>query len=239
MTVIPAIDLLNGKVVRLHKGNYKQATVYNDDPVEEAWKFKNAGFAHIHVVDLNGAREGEFINLRQIRNIIEETGLSVQYGGGIRTYEDAEMLFKQGLAKVICSSMAVRNREDWLKVLGTFGDRAILGMDLKDGKVAYAGWKETVEDSLDTFLEPMLDRGLKEVLCTDISRDGTMEGPNIELYKNLMEQFPGITFIASGGVGNYDDLVSLKEAGVEAVIVGRAYYEGKLSLEEMAGLMSR
>lgn len=236
MTIIPAIDLLDGNVVRLHKGDYDQATVYNDDPVEEARTFKNAGFTHIHVVDLNGAREGEFINLKHIRNIIRDTGLSVQTGGGIRTYEDAEMLLKEGLTKIICSSMAVRNRKDWLKVLGVFRDRAILGMDLKEGKVAYAGWEETMEDSLESFLEPMLEQGLEEVLCTDISRDGTLEGPNTELYSDLMKRFPGLQFIASGGVGGYNDLVELKEVGIGAVVVGRAYYEGKISLDEMTGL---
>ncbi len=234
MKVIPAIDLLNGQVVRLQKGDYDQVTIYNDDPLNEARTFKEAGFSHIHIVDLNGAREGEFVNLKHINTIIEETGLSVQAGGGIRSYEDADMLIKKGIEKIICSSMVIRKSEDWLRLLDERPERAILGMDLKDGKVAYAGWKETSDEPLDTFLEPMLKRGLQYVLCTDISRDGTLEGPNVELYQKLMAQFPEVTFIASGGVGSYKDLVELEDAGVTSVVVGRAYYEGKITLEELA-----
>lgn len=236
MQVIPAIDLLDGKVVRLRKGDYKKVTVYNDDPSKEALKFREAGFSHIHIVDLNGAREGEFTNLKHIRSIIEETGLSVQSGGGIRSFEDAEMLLKQDISKIICSSMAVRNSEDWMKVLDAYPDRAILGMDLKGGKVAYAGWEETTDDTVESFLEPMLERGLLEVLCTDISRDGTLEGPNIELYKDLKNRFPGIRLIASGGVSNKDDLNQLAANDLDAVVVGRAYYEGLLTLEEMIAI---
>lgn len=233
MKVIPAIDLLNGQVVRLHKGDYDEATIYNDDPVAEARKFKEAGFKHIHVVDLNGAKEGNFVNLKHIKQIIQELDLSVQTGGGIRSYEDARMLLDQGISKVICSSMAVKNQEDWLQVLDDYGNRAILGMDLKDGKVAYGGWLETLDQSLEDFLQPMIQRGLSTVLCTDISRDGTLEGPNIDLYKELSSRFPDLNFIASGGVSNADDLRALSKDNRYGVVVGRAYYEGKISLEEM------
>lgn len=234
MKVIPAIDLLDGQVVRLHKGDYDQATIYNDDPVEEAHKFKDAGFSHIHVIDLNGAREGEFLNLKHITKIVEQTGLSVQTGGGVRSFEDADMLLKKGISKVICSSMAVRKPDDWLKLLDEHATRAILGMDLKNGQVAYAGWEETSDDSLEGFLKPMIKHGLKHVLTTDISRDGTLEGPNIELYKSLKQQFPGLNFIASGGVGSYADLTELQKADIGSVVVGRAYYENKITLEELA-----
>lgn len=234
MRVIPAIDLLDGKVVRLHKGDYEQATIYNDNPLEEARKFKEAGFSHIHIVDLNGAREGKFVNLRLISEIIDHTGISVQAGGGIRTYEDAEMLLKKGISKIICSSMTVHNPDDWLKLLGSWRERAILGMDLKNGKMAYSGWEETVDDSLESFLEPMLERGLQEVLCTDISRDGTLEGPNINLYKKLMKQFPRLRFIASGGVSGMHDLEELKKIRVDGVVVGKAYYENKIDLEGLS-----
>lgn len=234
MKIIPAIDLLDGQVVRLHQGDYDEATVYNDNPVEEAQKFKDAGFSHIHVIDLNGAREGEFLNLKHITEIVEKTGLSVQTGGGVRSFEDADMLLKQGISKVICSSMAVRKPDDWLKLLDEHASRAILGMDLKDGKVAYAGWEETADDSLEEFLNPMIEYGLKHVLTTDISRDGTLEGPNIELYQSLMQQFPDLEFIASGGVGSYDDLLELQKANIGSVVVGRAYYEDKISLVELA-----
>lgn len=233
MLVIPAIDLLNGQVVRLHKGDYSQATVYNDNPVEEALKFKKAGFNHIHVIDLNGAKEGQFVNLGHIKRIINELDISVQTGGGIRSYGDASMLLDAGLSNIICSSMAVKNQDDWLQVLDDYGDKAILGMDLKDGKVAYGGWLETLDQSLENFLQPMIERGLSTVLCTDISKDGTLEGPNLELYQQLSNQFPKLNFIASGGVSNAGDLQALAQEQIYGVVVGRAYYEEKISLNEM------
>lgn len=233
MIVIPAIDLLDGKVVRLKKGDYENVTVYNDDPVEEARKFKEAGFNHIHVIDLNGAKEGKFVNLKYIEQIIQQLDLSVQTGGGIRSYDDAEMLLDHGLTNIICSSMAIKKQEEWLKVLDDYGEQAILGMDLKDGKVAYGGWLETLDKSLEDFLTPMLERGLTTVLCTDISRDGTLEGPNMELYKELSAQFPRLNFIASGGVSDAENLNALHRQQLYGVVVGRAYYEKKISLEEM------
>ena len=233
MKVIPAIDLLDGKVVRLHKGDYDEATIYNDNPTEEARKFKEAGFNHIHIVDLNGAKEGTFVNLKQIKKIISELDLSVQTGGGIRSYGGAKMLLEQGISNIICSSMAVKSPDDWLNVLEDYGDSAILGMDLKEGKVAYGGWLETLDKTLEGFLAPMIERGLSTILCTDISKDGTLEGPNLELYQQLGKQFPQLHFIASGGVSNANDLNVLEKQDQYGVVVGRAYYEGKLSLEEM------
>ena len=236
MKVIPAIDLLDGKVVRLHKGDYSQVTVYNEDPLDEARKFSEAGFEHIHVVDLNGAREGTFVNLGHIRRIMDKTGLSVQTGGGIRSYDDALKLLEGGVDRIICSSMAVNNQSDWFRLLEVYADRVILGMDLKDGRVAYSGWLETSDQSIDAFLRPMIRRGLNRILCTDIARDGTLEGPNFELYGELQEQFPSVDLIASGGVATANDLNRLAEQGLFAVVVGRAYYEGKITLDEMAAI---
>jgi phosphoribosylformimino-5-aminoimidazole carboxamide ribotide isomerase len=233
MYVIPAIDLLNGQVVRLHKGDYDEATVYNDDPLDEARKFKEAGFDHIHVVDLNGAKEGRFVNLEHVKKIITELNLSVQTGGGIRSYDDAAMLLDSGISNIICSSMAVKSQEAWLKVLDNYGEKAILGMDLKGGKVAYGGWLETLDQSLDDFLNPMIERGLSTILCTDISRDGTLSGPNLELYKKLSSQFPKLNFIASGGVSSVNDIEALQRQQMYGVVVGRAYYENKISLKQM------
>lgn len=233
MKVIPAIDLLDGKVVRLHKGNYEKVTVYNEDPVAEAEIFKDAGFDHIHVIDLNGAKEGKFANLAHITRIFDELGLSIQTGGGIRSYQDAAMLLGSGVSNIICSSMAVKSPEEWLKVLDDFGNRAILGMDIKDGKVAYSGWLETLDKTLEDFLQPMIDRGLSTVLSTDISRDGTLRGPNLELYQELSEHFPQLNFIASGGVSGVEDLETLSADNRYGVVVGRAYYEGKITLQEM------
>lgn len=233
MIVIPAVDLLDGQVVRLQKGDYEQVTVYNENPLKEAQKFKKAGFNHIHIVDLNGAREGKFVNLNHIKGIINDLGLSIQTGGGIRSYDDAAMLLDHGVSNIICSSMAVKNSEDWLKVLDAYGEQAILGMDLKDGKVAYGGWLKTLDQSLDDFLQPMIERGLSTVLCTDISRDGTMEGANTELYQSLQEQYPSLRFIASGGVSDLTDLQTLGKEQLYGVVVGRAYYEKKITLEQM------
>jgi|SRR5699024_8662005 len=233
MRIIPAIDLLNGQVVRLQKGSYQDVTVYNENPLHEANKFYEAGFKHIHIVDLNGAKAGEFVNLKHIQRIISELDISVQIGGGIRSYNDATQLFEHGISNIICSSMAVKNQDDWLDLLEDYGNQSILGMDLKDGKVAYGGWTQTLDQSLDAFLKPMIQRGLSTILCTDISRDGTLKGTNVELYQSLQRQYPDINFIASGGVASTDDFKKLSDADLYAVVVGRAYYEQKISLSEM------
>ncbi|MFN1835430.1 1-(5-phosphoribosyl)-5-[(5-phosphoribosylamino)methylideneamino]imidazole-4-carboxamide isomerase [Balneola sp. MJW-20] len=234
MQVIPAIDLLDGRAVRLHKGSYEEVTVYHESPLEQARIFAEAGFDHIHVVDLNGARSGEFVNLPHIREIISELGISVQTGGGIRKYEDVKMLLDAGLSGIICSSMAIKNESDWVRSLKEHPEAMILGMDLKEGKIAYAGWLETAEESVDSFLGRMIQEGLKEVLCTDISKDGTLSGPNFDLYNRLHNNYPGIRLIASGGVAELSDLETLNSAGIDAVVVGKAYYENRITLEEMA-----
>ena len=233
MHVIPAIDLLDGQVVRLKKGSYDEVTVYNENPLSEAKKFAGAGFNHIHIVDLNGAREGKFVNLGHIKKIKQATGISIQTGGGIRSYADAQKLIDAGIDRLICSSMAVKNQTDWMNLLRDHPDRMILGMDLKDGKVAYGGWEKTSDESIDSFLQPMISQGLQYVLCTDISRDGMLQGANVALYKSLQNEFPSLKFIASGGVASVDDLQQLTEAGLYGVVVGRAYYEGKISLEQL------
>ncbi|MEX0610362.1 MAG: 1-(5-phosphoribosyl)-5-[(5-phosphoribosylamino)methylideneamino]imidazole-4-carboxamide isomerase [Balneolaceae bacterium] len=234
MKVIPAIDLLNGQAVRLHKGSYDEVTVYNTSPIAQARKFADAGFDHIHIVDLNGAKEGKFVNLPHIKEIITELGISVQTGGGIRSFADVEMLLESGLSKVICSSMAFKNEKDWLKSLHKYPEEMILGMDLKDGKIAYSGWLETADEPVESFLTRMIQEDLQEVLCTDISKDGTLSGPNVELYKRLKAQFPEIKLIASGGVSSVADLEELESARIDSVVVGKAYYENRISLAEMA-----
>jgi phosphoribosylformimino-5-aminoimidazole carboxamide ribotide isomerase len=238
MQTIPAIDLLNGQAVRLHKGSYQEVTVYNESPLKQAKIFKDAGFQHIHVVDLNGAKEGRFVNLPHIKAMINELGISVQTGGGIRSFSDVEMLLQAGLSKVICSSMAIRNEKDWVKTLEQFPEHMILGMDLKKGKIAYSGWLQTADESVESLLNRMIESGLKEVLCTDISKDGTLAGPNVELYKKLKSQFPHIQLIASGGVASVADLHELSAANLDAVVVGKAYYENRITLAEMAAFNS-
>ena len=233
MKVIPAIDLLDGKVVRLKKGDYDEVTTYDKSPLEQARVYQKAGFRRIHIIDLNGAKEGRFVNLPVIREIVDELDIEVQTGGGIRSFDDARKLLENGVSRVICSSMAVKNRADWLKTLDHYEGRAILGLDLKNGQMAYGGWKDTEAVSFDDFLGEMIDHGLEEVLMTDIARDGMLTGPNISMYQDFMKSFPQLRFIASGGVSKAGDLEELSAADLYAVVVGRAYYEGHLSLEEM------
>ncbi|MEX1062399.1 MAG: 1-(5-phosphoribosyl)-5-[(5-phosphoribosylamino)methylideneamino]imidazole-4-carboxamide isomerase [Balneolaceae bacterium] len=235
MRIIPAIDLLGGQVVRLFKGDYNRKKIYSDNPLAQAKIFTDAGFDRIHVVDLDGAKTGRFENLSHIAGMIETLGVSVQTGGGIRSFAHIEQLLNAGVSGVICSSLAVRNPDDWLKALETYPGRCILGMDLKDGKMAYGGWLKTSDQPLEEFLQPMTEAGLTDIVCTDISRDGTLEGPNTTLYSKLSRQFPGLNWIASGGVSSPEDLEELRKIGVAGVIVGKAYYEGKISLKELAG----
>lgn len=239
MNIIPAIDLLDGQAVRLQKGDYSKKTIYNDNPLDEAQNFKDAGFSHIHVVDLNGAKSGRFENLPIIRAMIDELGLSVQTGGGVRKAEDIELLIENGLSGVICSSMAVKSTKEWLKAIESYPDKMILGLDLKDGKMAYGGWLETSDAPIELFLKPMIDAGLRTVLSTDIARDGMLSGPNVEMYQLLQQSFPNLNWIASGGVSSLKDLIDLKNQNLHGVVVGKAYYEGNIQLEEMAELIEK
>jgi len=234
--IIPAIDLLDGQAVRLQKGDYDKKTIYNHNPLEEARKFKAAGFDHIHVVDLNGAKSGSFENLPIIKTMISELGLSVQTGGGVRSRKDIDQLLNAGLSGIICSSMAVKKPEEWMKAVEDHPHEMILGLDLKDGKMAYGGWLETSDAPIEEFINPMIDAGLKTVLSTDIARDGMLSGPNLEMYADLQERFPQLSWIASGGVSNLADLVELRNHGLYGVVVGKAYYEGNIRLDEMREL---
>ncbi len=236
MNIIPAIDLLDGQVVRLKKGDYEKKTIYNHNPLDEARKFKTAGFSHIHIVDLNGAKSGQFENLPIIRNIINEASLSVQTGGGVRSLKDIEHLLNAGLNGVICSSMAVKKPDEWMDAIKNYPKEMILGLDLKDGKMAYGGWLETSDEPIEHFLNPMIEAGLQTVLSTDISRDGMLSGPNVKMYSDLQKRFPQVNWIASGGVSSLEDLVTLQSRGLYGVVVGKAYYEGHIHLEEMQKL---
>jgi len=236
MNIIPAIDLLDGQVVRLQKGDYAKKTVYNYNPLDEARKFKSAGFDHIHIVDLNGAKSGSFENLPIIRSIISDIGLSVQTGGGVRSRGDIDLLLDAGLSGVICSSMAVKSPDEFKTVVQDYPDEMILGLDLKDGKMAYGGWLETSDRPIEEFLDPLIEAGLKTVLSTDIARDGMLSGPNLEMYSDLQNRFPSLNWIASGGVSSLQDLVELQNHNLYGVVVGRAYYEENIRLDEMRKL---
>lgn len=236
MKLIPAIDILDGKVVRLKKGDYDQVTEYPITPLEQAKIYEQAGFDRLHVVDLNGAKEGSLVNVQLIRDIVEQTTLKVQTGGGIRSRKDALRLFDLGFDKIVVGSLAIKQPEVWMELLKEFGGHnCILGMDLKQGHIATSGWLETTEVSLESILRSPLEAGLKEVLCTDIQRDGMLSGPNLDLYRRLMLEFPELEVIASGGIRHVDDLHALDQAGLAACVVGRAYYEGYLTLDQMQG----
>ncbi len=232
MIRIPAIDLLDGKIVRLRQGNYDDVTVYSDAPVSFALELKDKPeISRLHIVDLNGARDGRFVNLDLVEQIVAKTGLEVQTGGGVRRFEDVEYLLDAGVSRVVSSSMAVKRPDEWLRALDTFGPgRCIFGMDLKDGHVAVGGWLETQKQPLEELLHPMMQYGLSEVLCTDIARDGMLTGPNLPMYADLQQRFPDLRFIASGGVSSGADLLKLESAGLFACVIGKAWLEGSVKL---------
>lgn len=232
--LIPAIDLIGGKCVRLTKGDYDSKKVYNEDPVAQAKEFESMGFRRLHVVDLDGAKSHHIVNDDVLRSITSETGLIVDFGGGIKTEEDIQKAFDAGASMVTVGSIAVTNPELFLSWLDKFGpERIILGADVRNGMVSINGWKEDSSVSLIAFLEDYMSHGVKYVLCTEISKDGTLSGPAIELYKSIMHTYPDMHLIASGGVSCNEDIEALDEAGIPAVVFGKAYYEGRIDVEKL------
>lgn len=231
MELFPAIDLYDGKAVRLYKGDYDRMTVYNDDPLEVANAFEDAGAKWMHMVDLAGARSGKPENGTVIRRIVEKTDLSIQVGGGIRTMETVERYLALGVDRVILGTAAVTDPAFLKAAVETYGERIAVGVDLKDGFVAIKGWTETSAVTAEEFLARMEGLGVRTVVCTDISRDGAMKGTNRELYRELSKQF-GIDLIASGGVSGLGDVLALKTMGLYGAIIGKAYYTGAIDLRE-------
>ena len=221
MHIFPAIDLYDGKAVRLLKGDYRKMTVYSDHPLEIAKDFEKAGAAFLHVVDLEGAKTGETPNIGTIENIVQNTALFTEVGGGIRTLETVETYIKAGVGRVILGTAAVR----------IYGDKIAVGIDIKDGFVAIKGWTALSTFTPFEFCEKMQNIGIKTVICTDVSKDGAMQGTNVGLYKELSEKFD-INIIASGGVSSLDDIKKLKALGIYGAIVGKAYYTKAISLEK-------
>lgn len=232
--LIPAIDIIDGKCVRLTKGDYGQKKVYNDDPVAQAKEFEKLGMKRLHVVDLDGAKAKHVVNVDVLRGITAATGLKVDFGGGIKSDDDIEKAFAAGASLVTIGSIAVSQPDTFMRWLDRYGaDKVILGADVRNGLVSINGWKEDTSEKLLPFLARYVKAGVKNVLCTEISRDGTLSGPSTDLYREVMEAFPGIHLIASGGVGRNEDIIELDEAGIPAVVFGKAWYEGKINLEEM------
>ncbi len=231
MIVLPAIDLVGGKAVRLFQGDYEKMTVYNENPADAARSFQEAGAAWLHVVDLEGARDGGTPNLPSVASILRETELQVELGGGIRDMETVERYLELGVRRVILGTAAVRDRAFLEAALGRFGSRVAVGVDLRDGFVAIRGWREVTDLPAREFCAELAAMGLQTLICTDISRDGAMRGTNRQLYRELNAAL-GLDLIASGGVSTLEDLRSLKESGVYAAIVGKALYTGDLRLPE-------
>lgn len=232
--LIPAIDIIDGKCVRLTKGDYGQKKVYNDDPVAQAKEFEKLGMKRLHVVDLDGAKAKHVVNVDVLRGITSATGLKVDFGGGIKSDDDIERAFAAGASLVTIGSIAVSQPDTFMRWLDRYGaDKVILGADVRNGLVSINGWKEDTSEKLLPFLARYVKAGVKNVLCTEISRDGTLSGPSTDLYREVMEAFSGIHLIASGGVGRNEDIIELDEAGIPAVVFGKAWYEGKINLEEL------
>ena len=232
--LIPAIDIIEGQCVRLTKGDYDQKTVYRDSPAEVAKEFEEIGFKRLHVVDLDGAKSKHIVNSEVLRRITTDTQLIVDFGGGIKTDEDIEKAFTAGASMVTIGSIAVTNPDLFMGWLEKYGaERIILGADVRHGKVSINGWKEDSSEDLLPFLKKYVDAGVKNVLCTEISKDGTLTGPAIELYQSMMTAYPELHLIASGGVSSIDDIKALEAAGIPAVVFGKAIYEGKINLNEV------
>lgn len=232
--LIPAIDLIDGKCVRLTKGDYDTKKIYNEDPLEVAKQFEAYGIRRLHVVDLDGAREGRIINYHVLERLATRTSLIIDFGGGLKHEEDLEIAFESGAQMVTGGSIAVKDPEtftSWIKKFSS--DRIILGADVKEKKIAVSGWKETTDKELIPFIREYYDKGITKVICTDIGCDGTLQGPSVELYKEVRDAIPFIYIIASGGVGSVEDIEKLAEAGIPAVIFGKAIYEGKIRLEDL------
>ena len=232
--LIPAIDIINGQCVRLTKGDYDQKTVYRDSPSEVAKEFEQIGFRRLHVVDLDGAKSKHIVNSGVLSRITTETKLVVDFGGGIKTDEDIEKAFAAGATMVTVGSIAVTQPDLFMGWLEKYGpERMILGADVRHGKISINGWKEDSAEDLLPFLKKYIDAGVRNVLCTEISKDGTLSGPAIDLYKDVMAAYPELHLIASGGVSSIDDIKALDAAGIPAVVFGKAIYEGKINLNEL------
>ncbi len=229
MIIFPAIDLYDGKAVRLYKGDYQNMTVYSDNPMEVAKEFESCGATHIHMVDLEGAKDGTTPNLSIVREVAERTSLFVEIGGGIRSMETVDAYLSAGVSRVILGTAALTDGAFLKKAVAAYGEKIAVGADVRDGYIAIKGWLETSECTLEAFLSKMQEIGVKTVICTDISRDGAMKGTNLELYSKLSKNF-GMDIVASGGVSTLSDVEALRAMDLYGAIIGKAYYTGAIDL---------
>lgn len=234
MEIIPAIDILDGKCVRLTKGNYNAQITYSDRPLDVALKFQDAGLTRLHLVDLDGARSSHIVNYRTLEEIASRTDLTIDFGGGIKSLADLQTALGCGASMVTIGSTAVTDPElmaEWIEDYGP--EHIILGADVRNGMISVHGWTDDSAIGLNDFLSSYIAKGISHVLCTDINRDGMLSGPSVELYKSILGTFPGLKLIASGGVSSVADLEELKQAGIRSVIIGKAYYEGRITLQQL------
>ena len=234
--LIPAIDIIEGKCVRLTRGDYDTKKVYGD-PLEMAQRFEDLGLRRLHVVDLDGAKSKHVVNLDALKAITSHTHLVVDFGGGVKSDEDLKKAYDAGAAMVTAGSIAITDPDRYLCWLEKYGaERLVLGADVRNGRVSINGWKEDSATVLEDFLLRYMNAGTKNVLCTEISRDGTLEGPAIELYQSIMKRYPKCHLIASGGVGSTEDILALEAAGIPAVVFGKAFYEGHIDMKRLRNL---
>ena len=234
MQIIPAIDIIDGKCVRLTEGDYSRQTTYNEQPLEVALQFEDAGLKRLHLVDLDGAKAGLVRNWKVLEQLTSKTALEIDFGGGIKTEQDLSVVFNSGAAYATIGSLAVKQPDVFVAWLQKYGaGKFLLGADVKDEKIAVSGWLETTDIVIYDFIEQYMEKGIEQLFCTDVSKDGKLEGPATALYRGILERFPQLYFIASGGVSSISDLESLREAGCKGAIVGKAIYENRISLKEL------
>jgi len=239
MEIIPAIDIIDGKCVRLTKGDFEKKVIYNDDPLEVAKSFEGVGIKRLHIVDLDGANWQPLKNIKILENISKNTSLIIDFGGGIKTVENVLRVFNAGASMVSVGSLAVKDPVLFFQMINQFGAEKFLpGADVLLKKIKIHGWKEETEIGVFDFITGIISKGINQVFCTDISKDGMMEGPSIDLYKEILSKFPSLHLIASGGISCFDDLIILKEIGCSGAIVGKAIYEGKIQLSQLKSFIS-
>lgn len=238
MQIIPAIDIIDGKCVRLTQGDYGQKTIYHENPLEVARQFEGAGLQRLHLVDLDGAKAGKVTNWKVLESIAGNTSLVIDFGGGIKKETDLKIVFESGAALATIGSLAVKQEALFVSWLDKYGaDKFLVGADVKEEKIAIGGWLETTDIDIYSFIQSYQAVGIKQLFCTDVSKDGKLEGPSLDLYQKIIQRFPKLHFIASGGVAGMDDLKELKRIGCQGVIIGKAIYEGRIELADLKNIL--
>jgi phosphoribosylformimino-5-aminoimidazole carboxamide ribotide isomerase len=234
MRIIPAIDIIDGKCVRLSKGDYDTKKIYNEHPLEVAKEFEASGIKYLHLVDLDGAKSKHIVNHKVLEQIASQTSLQIDFGGGLKTDDDLRIAFESGATQITGGSIAVKNTETFIRWVETYGsNKIILGADAMDEKVAVSGWQEESKEELLPFIQAYQEKGIQYVICTDISKDGMLEGPSFDLYQKILKATNGLKLIASGGISTFDELPRLAKMGCEGVIIGKAIYENRISLKQL------